>query len=261
MDWTRIASQFAAELAFGVLVALSLVPPAPVGKLFYRLVGACAYLPLLLVLVLPALVEGARADRPALWLGAAALAGAPSVLLGRVERGLRPALAWSLVCSGLLLGRLVATGGGGGGGAGSVLLGLSAMATGAVAGTVSVAMVLGHWYLTVPKLDVRHLGRLNRAAVGALVSSAVLLCASCALFFDELHGGERSLFDPRGLFHLGTRVGVGILLPLLFAWMTASSLRYHNTRSATGILYASTVLVLIGTAVAVSLQDAYGIPL
>jgi hypothetical protein len=43
--------------------------------------------------------------------------------------------------------------------------------------------------------------------------------------------------------------------------MTRESLKFDNTRSATGILYASTILVLIGTAVAISLQDAYGIPL
>ena len=43
--------------------------------------------------------------------------------------------------------------------------------------------------------------------------------------------------------------------------MTAGSLAYDNTRSATGILYASTVLVLIGTAASLSLQDSYGIPL
>ena len=56
-------------------------------------------------------------------------------------------------------------------------------------------------------------------------------------------------FGMWALFYLGTRVTVGLLLPLLFAWMTSESLRHENTRSATGILYASTVLVLIGTAV------------
>jgi hypothetical protein len=61
--------------------------------------------------------------------------------------------------------------------------------------------------------------------------------------------------------YLGTRVAFGVLMPLAFAWMTASSLRFQNTRSATGILYASTVLVLIGTAVAISLQSSYGVPL
>ena len=35
----------------------------------------------------------------------------------------------------------------------------------------------------------------------------------------------------------------------------------NNTRPATGLLYASTVLVLIGTAVSISLQDTYGVPL
>ena len=60
---------------------------------------------------------------------------------------------------------------------------------------------------------------------------------------------------------MGARAGAGLALPLLFAWMAAGSLRYDNTRSATGILYASTVLVLIGTAVSISLQDTYGVPL
>ena len=68
-------------------------------------------------------------------------------------------------------------------------------------------------------------------------------------------------FGPFGMFYLGTRVAVGLLLPLVFAAMAASSLRYQNTRSATGILYASTVLVLIGTAVSVFLQDSYRVPL
>jgi hypothetical protein len=78
---------------------------------------------------------------------------------------------------------------------------------------------------------------------------------------EALAAAEMPLLGPRGLFFLGSRVAVGLLLPLTFAWMTAGSLKYNNTRSATGILYASTVLVLIGTAVSLSLQDSYGIPL
>lgn len=261
MEWSLLASQFAAELGFGVLLALTFVPPAPVGKLFYRMLGACAYLPLAAAVLAPLLADGLAPDRAALWLGFAAFAGAPLVLAGRVERGLRAALAWSTLCAALLLARLVALGPAPAGGLALGLASLSALATGAVAGSVSVAMVLGHWYLTVPKLDVAHLARLNRVAVVSLLACALVLAAECLLFSRQLHSGERSLFEPRGLFHLSTRVAVGIALPLVFAWMTAGSLRYRNTRSATGILYASTVLVLIGTAVAVSLQDAYGIPL
>jgi hypothetical protein len=83
----------------------------------------------------------------------------------------------------------------------------------------------------------------------------------CLAFPSELNALERPLFGATGLFYLGTRVTVGLVMPLLFAWMAAGALKYRNTRSATGILYASTVLVLIGAAVAVSLQDIYGVPL
>ena len=94
-----------------------------------------------------------------------------------------------------------------------------------------------------------------------MIACLVFLGASCAVFRGRLDAADTPLFGPWGLFHLGTRLAVGIALPLAFAWMTAGSLDFKNTRSATGILYASTILVLIGTAVSVSLQDSYGIPL
>jgi hypothetical protein len=43
--------------------------------------------------------------------------------------------------------------------------------------------------------------------------------------------------------------------------MVNGTLKLGNTRSATGILYASTVLVLIGAAISLSLQETYGVPL
>ena len=138
---------------------------------------------------------------------------------------------------------------------------LSALATGAVAGSVGLAMVLGHWYLTVPNLQVRHLRRLNQVSVFTMLASIALVLSSCLVFREALNAYDRPLFGASGLFYLGTRVVVGLLFPLGFAYMTAGSLRFENTRSATGILYASTVLVLIGTAVSVSLQDSYGVPL
>jgi hypothetical protein len=137
----------------------------------------------------------------------------------------------------------------------------SALSTGAVAGSVGLAMVLGHWYLTVPNLQVKHLARLNRVTVGAMLASIVCVALTCIWHRESFTSGSAPLLGPWGLFYLGTRLTVGLLLPLLFAWMTAGSLKFENTRSATGILYASTVLVLIGTAVSVSLQSSYKVPL
>jgi len=122
-------------------------------------------------------------------------------------------------------------------------------------------MVLGHWYLTVPKLEIHYLARLNRVAVVSMLASLAILGLACWTFAETLRAAEPPLFGPWGLFYFGTRLAVGLGFPLVFAAMAASSLRFRNTRSATGILYASTVLVLIGTAISVFLQDSYGVPL
>jgi len=261
MGWSVLGTQFCLELGFGVLVALAFVPRAPVGTLFYRIMGTCAYLPLLVALVAPVAWGGASATDPGILLTAVALIGFP------VVSGPFKGRRWALFLAGSLLASaaaLVATVAGASAleGPSEILLGsLTAMATGAVAGSVSLAMVLGHWYLTIPTLDVAHLRRLNRVTAVAMLACLVLLAATCAVFHGRLSAADTPLFGARGLFHLGTRLAVGIALPLAFAWMTAGSLDFRNTRSATGILYASTILVLIGTAVSVSLQSSYGIPL
>ena len=142
------------------------------------------------------------------------------------------------------------------------VLTVTALTTGAVAGAVGLAMVLGHWYLTVPKLDVRHLMRLNKVCKGCMIASLFMVAITCIVYQEEISAADaRPLFGPWGWFFLGTRLVVGLVLPLVFAWMADGSLKLGNTRSATGILYASTVLVLIGAAISISLQQSYGVPL
>jgi len=50
MTWALIGAQFCLQLAFGVLLALAFVPRAPVGVLFYRIMGTTALVPVLLAL-------------------------------------------------------------------------------------------------------------------------------------------------------------------------------------------------------------------
>lgn len=260
MDWGALASQFCLELAFGVLVALAFVPHAPVGRFFYRVMACAAFMPVAIAVAAPLSTGVWSWNEPAVWSSAFALVGWPFVSAG-VGRRWAPGLVWSLVWTAAALAAAVRVSSAIDG-PGEVVLGcLSAMATGCVAGSVSLAMVLGHWYLTVPKLEVRHLERLNRVTAASMVASLALVAASCLVFADTLSAARTPLLGPWGLFYLGTRVTVGLLLPLAFAWMAAGSLRVRNTRSATGILYASMILVLIGTAASVSLQDSYGVPL
>jgi hypothetical protein len=260
MQWSDLGSQFCLQLAFGTLLALAFVPKAPVGVLFYRLMGSAAVLPVVVAGLLP-VMQGELA-----WTEPSVLATWAGVLAWPFYAGKTRgpawavALGWALGCCvvaiALVMGRaleLTALQ--------LALATLSALATGAVAGSVGLAMVLGHWYLTVPKLKISHLGRLNRVTVGSMIASLLLVVATCLVFRENLELAHTPLFGPRGLFNIGTRLVVGLLMPLLFAWMAKESLRYGNTRSATGILYASTVLVLIGTALSLNLQDAYGLPL
>ncbi len=259
MAWSPLGTQFCLELAFGVLLAMAFVPRAPVGALFYRIMGTCALAPVLVALLVPVTVAQRAWSDPVSLATALAVLAYP-VYSGPV-RGRRWAAGLAVGLAGCAAGLVLTLADQGVAGAALSLASLSALATGAVAGSVGLAMVLGHWYLTVPNLAVRHLRRLNRVTVVSMIASIVLIAVTCVALGERLDAADRPLLSPFGAFHLGTRALVGLVLPLLFAWMAASSLRYGNTRSATGILYASTVLVLIGTAVSISLQDAYGFPL
>lgn len=261
MSWSLLGAQYCLELAFGVLFALAFVPKAPVGTLFYRLMGSTAMVLGLVALALLMREPDAGWTQPAVLASCVALIGYP-VYSGPL-RGLRWAtgLAWSLVATALGVGAVLQHTMEAPGALDWVLATFSALTTGAVAGSVGLAMVLGHWYLTVPNLKVTHLARLNRVTIGAMLASLACVLLTCFWYRDEFTSGRAPLLGPWGLLYLGTRLTVGLLMPLLFAWMTAGSLKFGNTRSATGILYASTVLVLIGTAVSVNLQSSYKVPL
>src|SRR5688572_8027111 len=260
MGWTLLAQQFTLELGFGVLAALAFVPPAPVGRFFYRLMGTCAALPLAGALLLR-LRAGASWSDPAVLGTALALVVFPLYLDAAPRRRWRMGLSLGLLGSGFAAAWVVRQGLSDLSWGGHLVGAISSLSTGAVAGGVGLAMVLGHWYLTVPRMEIQHLVRLNRVTMVAMGLSLSSLVAACLVFAGELSGAEPPLFGPWGLFYLGTRLAVGLFLPLVFAAMAASALRFQNTRSATGILYASTVLVLIGTAVSVFLQGSYRVPL
>lgn len=259
LSWSHLGGLFCIEFGTGTLGAMAFVPPAPVGAPFYRILAALAAIPLLLglwlvrsadttniagvvllAIVLIALAFFAFQTKGKMrWasLGAAIAAGAAAVV-------------WNLI---LTLD------------AGAPLRGvasLSALGSGLLVGTVGTAMTLGHAYLTYPNLKVSHLQRLNRISVAILLLKAFLLIITVYGFAAGFAPLRQAIGSTMGQFWLFTRFAVGLAAPLLFAWMAGSSLRYLNTRSATGILYASTALVLIGEALAMSLRgQAGGVPL
>jgi hypothetical protein len=261
MPWSSLGAQFCLELAFGVLVSLAFVARAPLGVFFFRLMGGTALVPLVAAIALPRITRD-RSWSELDWVGAALAAGLYFVYSGPVKTRLRElALAAAAIACSASLALVVRDAPAVDSGGRWLVASLSAFTTGLVGGSVGLAMVFGHWYLTVPSLDVAWLVKLNRLTMLFMGLSAAALVATCVVFAEPLRAKQIDLLGPWSLFYIGTRVALGVAIPLLFAWMASESLRYKNTRSATGILYASTVLVLIGTAVSLFLQDSYGAPL
>ena len=261
MSWSSLGAQFCLELSFGVLVTLAFVARAPLGTFFFRAMGGTALVTMLAALGISYGV-GERAWSDPRGLGAVVACALWPVYTGPVRARTREIalIAASLACT-CSLALEVRTNAAIEGLWPWAVASFSVFTTGLVGGSVGLAMVFGHWYLTVPTLDVAWLVRLNKLTMLWMALSCVALAAMFMVFGEPLRARDVDLLGPWALFHIGTRVAVGLLVPLVFGGMVAQSLRYKNTRSATGILYASTVLVLIGTAVSLYLQDSYGVPL
>jgi hypothetical protein len=261
MSWAALGTQFCLELAFGVLAALACVARAPLGTFFFRVMAVTAAVPLVLAVTLPPFVLGSPWSDPR-WFGAGLALALFPVYSGAVRASARRAALLAAAAGvAVSIALEVRAAPAVDGAVPWLVASASALATGLVGGSVGLAMVFGHWYLTVPSLEVAWLVRLNRWTMLAMGGSLAAVAATCLVFAGALRERDIDLLGPWALFHLGTRVAVGLLVPLVFGWMTAQSLAHRNTRSATGILYASTVLVLIGTAASLFLQDAYGVPL
>ncbi len=122
--------------------------------------------------------------------------------------------------------------------AGLAILGLGAPAYGfavaALMGTVTNAMLLGHWHLNQPKLGTKPIARLVWSLVGGLTLFAV---ASALLAF-----GSVSI----RLFGAGTAVAFAIFAGVLTAMVT-HLVRTRSIMSATGILYLTILLCFVAS--------------
>jgi hypothetical protein len=148
---------------------------------------------------------------------------------------------------------------------------------------------LGHWFLNVPGMHIRELGRLmtflfiglTAKTLEALWAIVLRLQIASAPVIDPMGRplGEdatntdfllklnpsNSLFSLEGdlwlklgsygLILVSMRLIWGIIAPWVLALMVRDSVSRRATQSATGILYAACVMVLVGEAVALYIRD------
>jgi hypothetical protein len=116
-------------------------------------------------------------------------------------------------------------------------------------GSVTLDMILGHFYLVVPKLSFGPLRRLTLAFAVALglrlVVSAYTLVRSWDVWSSAWKADSTRFLLQYGFF-LTLRVLFGIVGPVVLVYLVWECVRIRSNQSATGILYVATAIVLIG---------------
>jgi hypothetical protein len=102
-------------------------------------------------------------------------------------------------------------------------------------GATTAAMLLGHWYLTATGMSLDPLKQYT--VLFAIAGVLRVLVVGTQSWMG--HGAE-------GNWTLLLLRWCGLIGPLALAFLTWRILRYRNTQSATGVLYAATILVFLG---------------
>lgn len=149
-----------------------------------------------------------------------------------VGLGALAASAWDLFAAGGVLLRVLAT--------------LDTLSSAAVLGAVTTGMLIGHWYLIDPGMEIEPFHRCFRFFVGTLWFEITLLAVTLAALLVGAGGtpGIAALRGELGLLLL--RVTLGPVAALAMAALIRRVLAIPQTMAATGLFYIATLAVLVG---------------
>jgi hypothetical protein len=116
-------------------------------------------------------------------------------------------------------------------------------------GSVTVGMLIGHWYLIDTGQSLEPFIRIYKFFVVALIAQSLLFVLTpVALYFmgtSQSQGGLERLWQHHSTL-LVTRVIVGQVAPLILAWMIWRTLLIPHTMAATGLFYIALLGVFVG---------------
>ncbi len=249
------------SIAGGLLAVLATARVEQIAWKFLRLVGLLA----VAALAIP-MVAGLR-DGGLTWVSGAALGTAVfasflavyAPIAERAPRGLR------LVCAsggaaGLLAASLAAMEANASAGLTAALTTAAQTLSGLLLGSITLAWLLGHAYLTATRMTLApllHFSRMLSWTVGIRLGFLVVSFA-VAWLTGDLPIAAR-LGDAWLIACL--RIGVGLVGVAVFAYMVADCVRLRSTQSATGILYFGSVMAYVGELAGQQLTREIGWPL
>jgi protein NrfD len=265
MTLSAVLFLFLAHLAVGIAFTLALVS-REAGIKFFRFNGGLAAI--LLAIALAFRPAGPTASTPA---SLAALVACEAVLviywatIGRALTSLRPALIWAAIATGSIAIVLQALAASADRAAGMQALTVASFASSAaLLGGACTAMVLGHWYLILPSMQVSHLQSIVRVHIVSMVVRVVVVAAAVFLAIVTWQPGLGPSFryyitSVGGIF-FWQRVLFGLVGPALLSYLTWETAKIRSTQSATGILYVDFFTVVVGEVLAKYLLLATRVP-
>jgi hypothetical protein len=129
------------------------------------------------------------------------------------------------------------------------------LSSGMLLGATLAAMLLGHWYLNAPGMQLAPLKKLLVAMAVAVLVHAVL--CGIGLAFEA----SRRPFDAQDWLFIVLRWSFGLIGVFVLTWLAWRTLAIPNTQSATGILYVAVIGVFVGETMSLLLSSASAYPL
>jgi hypothetical protein len=240
-----LLAQFLLRLSFGLAVGMAVTSPRLVSSGYFR-----NHLYVLLGLTTLATLVSMKSAAliGALSAAAAVLSYVGSVLWLYEARRAGVAALW-LVAACSLVAACLGEGGG-------TLAIVAVVSSGLVLGVTMAAMLLGHWYLNSPGMELEPLRRLLILLVLAVAGQIAICSIGVA---GQLHAaGEPSI---GWLLFVALRWSFGLVGVLALVWMAWQTLKIPNTQSATGILYVAVIGVFVGELTGLLLSAESGFPL
>jgi hypothetical protein len=248
-------ADFATRLAFGLAVALLVVPWKGVPLAFFR-TGAQVILGLLVLAALDQAHAGGWSWAFRTLVAGAVLAYCSSVAwgLGLPHLGVGTALGVALVGAGWLGMAALSP---------STSLAIfnaaSRLASGLLLGATLTAMLLGHYHLTAPAMSIDHLKRLVRLLAGAVLVRSLLAAIGLWVFRAVPLATGTLPLDAQFATLLFARWGMGFLGTAIAIFLVMKTAQISSTQSATGILYIMIIFVIFGELTSMILAGRSGV--
>jgi hypothetical protein len=260
---------FLSHLGIGIVLTLVFVS-RDAGVKFFRFNAGLAAILIAIAYALRPPPDAAAAGSSA-WIALIALVvtEAAAVLywatVGRALARMRPTILGTSCAAGLvaLVGQALATSAGRGA-VDQLMTVVSFLSSAALLGGACTAMILGHWYLVIPSLQVSHLQSIVKLHIASMVVRVTVVSAAVGLAIATWRPGlgpsfRHYIFSVSGVF-FWQRVLFGLVGPGLLSYLTWETAKIRSTQSATGILYVDFFAVVVGEVLAKYLLLATGVP-